>query len=118
MTIPKKYLHDRLILLLLSINTFLAILTSLWVLFKLDSGRSAGYIVQYRASLGISALKTGEASDLVAFIGFAVVVLIVGIVMSIKAYTIRREVSVVILSFGALLLLLAMIVSNALLTLR
>lgn len=118
MTIPKKYLHDRLILLLLSINSFLAILTSLWVLFKLDSGRSAGYIVQYRASLGISALKTGEAGELIAFIGFAAIILIVSAVMSVKAYSIRREVSVVVLCFGALLLLLAMIVSNALLTLR
>lgn len=118
MTIPKRYLHDRLILLLLSVNGFLAVLTSLWVLFKLDAGRSAGYIVQYRGSLGISALKTGDATDLVAFIGFALLVLAVSVVMSIKAYRIRREVSVVVLSFGVLLLLLALIVSNALLVLR
>lgn len=116
--IPKRYLHDRLILLLLSINIFLAILTSLWVLLKLDAGRSAGYIVQYRASLGISALKTGDASDLVAFIGFALLVLVVHVVLSIKAYSIRREVSVIVLSLGILLLLLALIVSNALLVLR
>lgn len=118
MTIPRKYLHDRLILLLLSINTFLAILTSLWILLKLDAGRSAGYIVQYRASLGIGALKTGDASDLVAFIGFCFLVLILHVFLSIKAYVIRREVSVIILSFGILLLLLALIVSNALLVLR
>lgn len=118
MTIPKKYLHDRLVLLLLSVNIFLAILTSLWVLFKLDSGRSAGYIVQYRASLGISALKTGDVNDLIAFIGFAILVLVFHVFLSIKVYSIRREISVVILSFGILLLLLALIVSNALLTLR
>ena len=118
MTIPKKYLHDRLILLLLSINVFLTILTSIWILFKLDSGRSAGYIVQYRASLGISALKTGDASELVAFIGFAILVLVLHVFLSIKAYTIRREVSVIVLALGVLLLLLALIVSNALLVLR
>jgi hypothetical protein len=118
MTIPKKYLHDRLVLLLLSINTFLALLTSLWVLLKLDAGRSAGYIVQYRASLGISALRTGDATDLIAFIGFAIMVLVLHVFLSIKAYSIRREVSIVILSLGILLLLLAFIVSNALLMLR
>lgn len=91
---------------------------SLWVLFKLDAGQSAGYIVQYRASLGISALKTGSASDLVAFIGFAILVLVIHAFLSVRAYPIRREVSVVILCLGALLLLLALIVSNALLTLR
>ncbi|MDB5181682.1 MAG: hypothetical protein JWP13_445 [Candidatus Saccharibacteria bacterium] len=118
MTIPKKYMHDRLVLLLLSINTFLALLTSLWVLLKLDAGRSAGYIVQYRASLGISALRTGDATDLIAFIGFAIMVLVLHVFLSIKAYSIRREVSIVILSLGIFLLLLAFIVSNALLMLR
>lgn len=118
MIIPKKYLHDRLILLLVSVNAFLAMLVSLWVLLKLDSGRSAGYIVQYRSNLGISALKTGDASELVAFIFFALMVLGIHVVLSIKAYTIRREVSVFILGLGALLLILAFIVSNALLVLR
>jgi hypothetical protein len=118
MTIPKKYLQDRLILLLLSFNIFLAALTSIWVLFKLDPGRSAGYIVQYRAPLGISALKTGGAGELAAFIGFAILVLALHTILSIKTYPIRREVSVVILIFGVLLLLMAWIVSNALLSLR
>lgn len=118
MTIPKRYLHDRLVLLLLTVTLFLTVLNSIWILFKLDYGRSAGYIVQYRASLGISAFKTGDATDLVAFIGFSILVLVVHTLLSIKAYHIRREVSVVILSFGVLLLLLALIVGNALLRLR
>jgi hypothetical protein len=118
MTIPRRYLHDRIVLLLLSINVFLALLTSLWVLLKLDAGRSAGYIVQYRASLGISALKTGNATDLIAFIAFVLLVLVIHTFMSIKAYPIRREVSIIILILGVLLLLLALIVSNALLVLR
>jgi hypothetical protein len=118
MNIPKKYLHDRLILLLLSINAFLAVFSALWVLFKLDAGRSAGYIVEYRAGLGISALKTGDASELVAFIFFAFMILAIHTVLSIKAYAIRREVSVIVLALGILLLLLSFIVSNALLVLR
>ncbi len=118
MNIPKKYFQDRLILLLLSILVFLTLLACVWVLFKLDSGRSAGYIVQYRASLGISALKTGNASELVAFIAFALMVCVVNVLMSIRVYLIRREVSVVILVMGILLLLMSLIVSNALLVLR
>jgi hypothetical protein len=118
MTIPKKYFHDRLVLLLLSINVFVAFLATLWVLFKLDSGRSAGYIVQYRSSLGISALKTGDAGELVAFIGFALMVLVIHFVLSVRAYPIKREVSVIILSLGILLLVMSVIVSNALLVLR
>ncbi|HSH56314.1 MAG TPA: hypothetical protein VK983_05860 [Candidatus Limnocylindrales bacterium] len=118
MTIPKKYVHDRIVLLLISINAFLVFLLTIWILFKLDSGRSAGYIVQYRANLGIGALKTGEASELVAFMVFGVFVLVAHTLLSIKAYPIRRHVSIVILGLGTLLLLLALIVSNALLVLR
>lgn len=118
MNIPKKYFHDRLILLLLSLNVFLAFLASVWVLFKLDSGRSAGYIVQYRSSLGISALKTGSAGELVAFILFALMVLVIHFVLSVRTYSIKREVAVVILAFGVLLLVMSIIVSNALLVLR
>ncbi len=117
-TVPKKYFHDRLILLLLSINVFMAFLASVWVLFKLDSGRSAGYIVQYRSSLGISALKTGDASQLIAFIGFALLVVLLHTILSIRTYEIRREVAVVVLVLGILLLITSLIVSNALLTLR
>ncbi len=118
MTIPKRYLQDRLVLLLLSVNAFLAVLTSIWVIFKLDPGRSVGYIVQYRAALGISALKTGGMGDIIAFIGFAILVLAMHVILSIKAYPIRREVSIIILMLGILLLLVALIVSNALLVLR
>lgn len=118
MTIPKKYFHDRLVLLLLSISLFMASLDSLWVLFKLDSGRSAGYIVQYRSSLGISALKTGSSSELVAFIGFAIMVLVIHTILSIRTYAIRREVALVVLGFGIFLLTMSLIVSNALLVLR
>lgn len=118
MNIPKKYFHDRLILLLLSITVFLAFLAIIWVLFKLDSGRSAAYIVQYRGNVGISPLKPGGASEIVAFIGFAIMVLVVNVLMSIRVYMIKREVSVVILLMGILLLLSSLIVSNALLVLR
>jgi hypothetical protein len=118
MTIPKKFFHDRLILLLVSINGFLALLTILTVLFKIDSGRGASYIVQYRSSLGLSALRSGEVGEIIAFIAFAVMVIVVHGVLAIRTYTIKREVSVTILAFGVLLLLLALIVSNALLGLR
>ncbi len=118
MTIPKTYLHDRLILLLVSVNAFLAVLTSLLLLLRLDSGRSTGYIVQYRSNVGISSLRAGDASELVAFAIFALLVAGFHIALSIQAFPIRRQVSVFILGLGAILLLLALIVSNALLTLR
>lgn len=116
--IPKKYFHDRLVLLLLSISTFLTVLSSILIFLRLSGGRNDGYIVQYRANLGISAFKSGSSSELLAFIGFAVIVLVVHTVLSIRMYDEHRQYSVIILGMGVFLLALCMIVSNALLVLR
>jgi hypothetical protein len=118
MTIPAKYFHDRLILLLLSTNVFLALFASLFVLLKLSSNHGNGYIVQYRSPLGISAFKTGSVTELLSFIGFALLVLAVHIGLSLRTYRIHRQLSVTVLSLGILLLVLTIIVSNALLVLR
>jgi hypothetical protein len=118
MTAAKSYFQDRLVLLLISVNSFLAFLATLLILFRVGSGGGSGYIVQYRANLGISAFKTGSAVSLLAFIVFAVIVLLANAVLSWRAYPIRRQLSVAILGLGIVLLLLCIIVSNALLSLR
>lgn len=106
------------VLLLLSTNTFVTLLASILILLRLDGGRTDGYIVQYRANLGLSAFKTGDASTLISFIVFAGLVLLFHTLMSIKAYHVRRQFSVSVLAMGLLLLVLVLIVSNALLVLR
>ena len=119
MQIPKKYLHDRLILLLVTLNAFLAFLCILLVLLRLGSVHGGnGYIVQYRSNLGISAFKTGSISNFFAFVLFAPAVFLINTVLSIRTYALRRELSVTVLGLGALVLILATIVSNALLVLR
>jgi hypothetical protein len=112
-----KYFHDRLVLLLLSANAFLMVLTSLSVLFRLQGGGDS-FIVQYRANLGISAFQPGSVSQLLSFVAFAVLVTVAHAMLSWRAYPIRRELSVLILGFGTLLLLIGVIVSDALLALR
>lgn len=118
MHIPKNYFHDRIVLLILSTNTFLALFGSILVLLRLDVGRPDGYIVQYRANLGLSAFKSGSATTLISFILFALLVLGFHFVLSLRVYEARRQFAVTILAMGLLLLLLSIIVSNALLVLR
>lgn len=105
-------------MLLLSINTFLALLCSLWVLLRLDSSRPDGYIVEYRANLGLSAFKSGGAGTLVSFILFSLIVLVLHTILSMRVYPVRRQFAVAILAMGLLLLVLSIIISNALLVLR
>jgi len=106
------------VLLLLGVNAFLAFLATLSVLFRLSGAAANGYIVQYRADLGISAFKTGGALSILSFVVFALLVFAVHLLLSLRTYPIRRQLSVVILGLGTLLLILGIIVSNALLILR
>jgi hypothetical protein len=118
MQIPKRYFHDRLVLLLLSINTFLAVLSSVLILLRMDSSRADSYIVQYRANLGLSAFKAGGSSTFLSFILFAFITLGLSVMLSMRVYPFHKQFAVAILSLGLLLLTLGLIVSNALLVLR
>lgn len=115
---PKKYIHDRVVLLLLTANTFFAVLTSVLILLNLDSSRTEGYIVQFRPSLGLSAYYKGNSLGVLSFAVFALFVLVFHTFLSIKVYRLRRNFSVVILGMGLLLILLSLVISNALLLLR
>jgi hypothetical protein len=106
MASSKKYFHDHFVLLLLSINAFLAIAGSLFILVRLSP------------SLGINAYQNGSIIELLSFVAFALLVLVVHGLLSLRAYKIHRQLAIVILGLGILLLLLTIIISNALLVLR
>jgi hypothetical protein len=115
---PKKYFHDHFVLLLLSINAFLAVFSIIFIIVRLTTSHSTSYIVQYRPSLGINAYQTGSVLQLISFSLFAAIILTLNIMISIRAYKIHRQLSIAILGFGVLLLVLTIIISNALLVLR
>lgn len=117
MPVSKKFIHDRLVLLLITANTFLTIITTILILLRLDPSRSTGYFVQYRSNLGLNGYKSGPTSGIISFIVFSVLVLIFHIFLSKRLYSHRRHFAIVVLGFGTLLLILSLIVSNALLLL-
>jgi len=118
MAAEKKYFHDHLVLLLLSLNAFLAIAGSIFILLRLSTSHGTGYIVQYRSSLGVNAFKTGNVTELLAFIAFAALAVAAHTMISLRVYKIHRQLAITVLSLGILLLLLGVIISNALLALR
>lgn len=118
MHVSKKYLHDKFILLLLSVNVFLAFLCIVLILLRGGIGQGVNdYVVQYRANLGLSAYQKGSLVSILSFIAFACVSLAINVFLSIRAYPLRRALALAILSLGVLILLLVVIVSNALLAL-
>ncbi len=121
MSLPKEYLRDRLVLLLLTVSAFLTVLGTVLILLRFQPGRNEGYIVQCRNcsdTLDVSRFTNGRASDLLAFIVFMVLVLAINTVISTRVYRIHRQFAVAILGMGILLIVLAIIVSNALLVLK
>lgn len=118
MASTKKYFHDRVVLLLLSVNAFLTLLAILSVLFRLQGG-GEGFIVQYRENVGVSnAFKTGDIGQILLFIAFALAVFLIHGLLSYRTYHIRRYLSLLVLALGTLLLGLCAIVANALLALH
>jgi hypothetical protein len=115
MHIPKNYFHDRMVLLLLSVNMFLTLLASILIVLNIDFDRPDGYIVQYRANLGLSAYKAGSSLVILSFIGFAIAVLVIHTLLSMKMYAHRRNFAISLLGLGLLLLIITLFVSNALL---
>jgi hypothetical protein len=115
MHIPKNYFHDRVVLLLISVNTFLTLLSGVLVLLNIDFNRPDGYIVQYRANLGLSAYKAGSSLILLSFIGFALAVMVLHTLLSMKMYAHRRSFAIAALGMGLMLLIITLFVSNALL---
>lgn len=119
MHLPKKYIHDKLILLLASSNVFLAFLASILVFLRLGTPEGVeSYIVEYRANLGIGAFTTGSTLDVIGFAFFAVLIAVIVIALSIRLYGVRRFLAGLVLSAGLVLILTVLVVSNALLALR
>lgn len=118
MATNKKYFQDHFILLLLSTNLFLAFSSIVIMIARLSDGRGGSVITQYRPTLGIGEYQRGSITELLSFMVFALLVAVTHTVLSHRVYRVNRHLSVVILGLGILLLLLAIIVSNALLALR
>lgn len=118
MHVPNKYFHDRIVLLLLVISSFVMAAGSIYILMRLGGSQNDGYIVQYRANLGVSAFKAGKSTDLLAFIVYLFLTFVLGLVLSIRAYRPNRHLAITILGLNLLLMVMAVIVSNALLVLR
>lgn len=119
MATGKRFIEDRSALLLVSIDSFLALVASVLILLKINATKgTANYIISYRSSLGIDGYTQGTVWDVVSFLVAALLLLGLGLALSYRAYRIRRELAIGVLALTAFLLVLLIVVSNALLMLR
>lgn len=113
----KKYFHDRFVLLMLTINSFLTLLITASILLRLGDTNDI-YIKSYRGNLGLSGYEAGGLGQILSFIIFAGFVLVMQFVLSLKVYHLRKQVAWTVMILSSLLLILSLIIANALLELR
>lgn len=118
MTIPSRYFHNRSILLLLIVNGALVLIGSILILFRLDSGTTTNYIIEYRANYGIGEYQRGFALDMAGFIFFMLINFATSVFLSLRTFPMRKQIAVVVLAICSLLNIITIIVSNALMALR
>ncbi len=121
MVSSKKYFHDHLVLLLLSINAFLAIGGAIYMLVSLSTGHNTSYIVQCRDCSNRDAVNrftNGSVTHLLSLAVFAILVLVALVFLSLRTYKIHRQVAIAILSLGLVLLIFNVVVSYHLLAVR
>ena len=114
-----KYFHDRTILLLLIINSVIAVTGVLFVLFHLDASKGSAYIIQCRlCDTAAHEFKGGSAFDMSAFIFFLLITFGFSLFISRRVYNERRHVSIALLVMSGLLGIFTIIVSYSLFSLR
>ena len=121
MASSKKYFRDHLVLLLLTVNAFLALAGGVFILVRLASSHGNGFIVQCRDCANPSAISrftTGNVTDILAFVAFGLIVLVANTMLSLRVYQIHRQLALTVLGLGVLLLTLNIAIAYELLLLR
>lgn len=114
----KKFLHDRAVLVLLSVNTFLTVIVSVLTLLRVSGAESGSYFIRYRSNLGLDAWTAGSASYFLLFVVVALTIMGVHTYISMKLYSHRKHFAINVLALGSLLLILLLLVTNSLFALR
>ena len=113
-TNDQSFIHDRSVLLLLTLNTFLAIALIIRSLLSLGDS-DAGYIKEYRGDLGLDGFKAGNILDILAFGLFALIIYGFQVFAVWKIYPLRKEIVTMVQILTTICLLFGLLVLNELL---
>lgn len=118
MDIPKKFLHDRLVLLLVTAMAVLLVVGVSLVLWRFDVSKNPTTIVAYRPNIPGSNYQSGKPIDIYAMPIFMVFTSVASVFLSSSVYAVRRSIAIFILTSAIFLLILSTIVANALISLQ
>lgn len=118
MVIPKKFFHDRVVLLLLTVLAVLLTAGVSLVLLKFDLSKNPTTIVAFRPNVIGNNYVSGRPIDIYSLAFFMALTSAGAALLSAHVYEVRRYLSIFILGTSVLLLVLSVIVANSLISLQ
>ncbi len=118
MQIPKKFFHDRIILLLITVLAMLLAAGVSLILLKFDASNNPATIVAFRPNVIGNNYVSGHPIDIYSLAVFMVLTSAGAALLSAHIYEVRRYLSIFILATSVLLMILSVIVANSLISLQ
>ena len=118
MEIPKKFLHDRLVLLLLTIIAILVVVGVSLVLLRFDVSRNPTTVVAYRPNISGTQYISGKPIDIYSLAIFMVLTSAAAIAIAARVYEVKKPAAMFLLSATVFLLILSTIVANSLISIQ
>lgn len=118
MELSKKFLHDRIVLLLITFLAVLLVVGMALVLLRFDVSKNPTTIVAYRPNISGVSYQSGKPIDIYSLAVFMAITAIGAVVLSARVYMLKRHLAIFILASSVFLLILSTIVANSLISLQ
>jgi hypothetical protein len=116
--IPKKFLHDRLVLLLITLMAVLVVVGVSVVLLRFDVSRNPITIVAYRPNISGTQYISGKPIDIYSLAVFMLMTSAAAVLISSRIYIAKRYAALFLLSSTIFLLILSTVVANSLISIQ
>ena len=118
METPRKFLHNRTVLLLITLISLVVVIGVSTVLLRFDASKNPTTTVAYRPSIVGSQYQSGKPIDIYSMAVYMIITAVAGVFLSARIYAVRRYLSIFMLSSTALLIILAIRVSWSIINLQ
>ena len=118
MELPKKFLHDRLVLLLITAVAILLVIGVSVVLLRFDVSKNPTTIVAYRPNISGASYLSGKPIDIYSLAFFMLLISAGGVILGARTYAVKRSIAIFLLSSTVFLLILATRVAWSIISLQ
>jgi hypothetical protein len=116
--VPKKFLHDRVVLLLITVIAILVVVGVSVVLLRFDVSRNPTTVVAYRPNISGTQYISGQPIDIYSLAIFMILSSIGAIIISARVYEVKKPAAMFMLGSTVFLLILSTIVANSLISIQ